>query len=82
MRYIYRFLVLALCVLACLQAQDITKGSITGIVRDASGAVVPGATVKLESPFGDRQTTTNSGGAYLSAIWIAAAKSAYFFQIQ
>src|SRR5580693_9111148 len=64
MRYTYRFLVLALCLLACLQAQDITKGSITGIVRDASGAVVPGATVKLESPFGDRTTTTNGGGGY------------------
>ena len=48
MRYTYRILVLALCVLACLQAQDITKGSITGVVRDASGAVVPGAPVKLD----------------------------------
>jgi len=64
MRYTYRFLVLALCVLACLQAQDITKGSITGVIRDASGAVVPGATVKLVSPYGDRTTVTNSAGAY------------------
>ncbi len=73
MRYTYRFLVLALCVLACLQAQDITKGAITGVVRDASGAVVPGAPVKLESPFGDRTTTTNGGGAY-TLLWPGGRK--------
>jgi len=50
--------------LTCLQAQDITKGSISGVVRDASGAVVPGAAVKLSSPYGDRVTTTNSSGEY------------------
>ncbi len=32
------------------------------MVRDATGAVVPNATVKLTSPFGDRTTTTNGGG--------------------
>jgi len=64
MRYTYRFLVLALCVLACLQAQDITKGSINGVVHDPSGAVVPGATVKLSSPYGDHVTTTNNAGAF------------------
>ncbi len=64
MKYIYGSLLLALMALTCLEAQDITRGSITGVVRDASGAVVPGAPVKLTSPFGDRETTTNSGGAY------------------
>ncbi len=64
MRYLNRTLVLALLALAGLQAQDITRGSITGVVHDATGAVVPGAPVKLTSPFGDRQTTSNSGGAY------------------
>ncbi len=64
MKYIHRSLVLALMALTCLEAQDITKGSIVGIVRDASGAVVPGATVKLTSPYGDHVTTTNSAGAY------------------
>ncbi len=59
-----RTLILALTALACLQAQDITKGAIAGVVRDASGAVVPGAPVKLTSPYGDRETTTNGGGAY------------------
>jgi hypothetical protein len=57
-------LLLALMALSCLNAQDITKGAIAGVVRDASGAVVPGAPVKLTSPYGDRETTTNSGGAY------------------
>src|ERR1700733_1563501 len=64
MRYINRILILALFALACLQAQDITKGSITGVVRDATGAVVPGAPVKPSSPYGDRATTTNSAGVY------------------
>src|SRR5271165_3179825 len=64
MKYFMRSMVLALLALTCLQAQDITKGSIVGVVRDASGAVVPGATVKLTSPYGDRTTTTNSEGAY------------------
>ena len=64
MRHLNRTLLLALMALTCLQAQDITKGAIAGVVRDASGAVVPGAPVRLTSPFGDRETTTNSGGAY------------------
>src|SRR3984885_640095 len=64
MKHIIRTLLLVLLALTCLQAQDITKGAITGVVRDASGAVVPGATVKLSSPYGDRSTTTNSAGVY------------------
>jgi hypothetical protein len=54
-----------LAALLCVQAQDITKGSIAGIVRDATGAVIPGATVKLSSPNGDHTTTTNATGEYL-----------------
>src|SRR3984957_760107 len=64
MKFLNRALLLVLMALTCLQAQDITKGSITGVVRDASGAVVPGATVKLVSPYGDHSTTTNAGGEY------------------
>jgi len=64
MRYINRTLLLALMALTCLEAQDITKGAINGIVKDPSGAVVPGAAVKLTSPYGDHVTTTNSAGAY------------------
>src|ERR1700728_602692 len=64
MNFGYRALLLALLAFTGLQAQDITKGEITGVVRDASGAVVPGAPVKLTSPYGDRTTTTNSAGLY------------------
>ena len=35
-------------------AQDVSKGSITGVVRDSTGAVVPDANVTLSSPFGER----------------------------
>src|SRR5260370_3611793 len=45
-------------------AQDITKGSIAGVVRDQSGGVVAAATVTLASPFGDHQTKTNGQGEY------------------
>ncbi len=56
---------LAMALLSPLSwSQDITKGSISGVVKDASGAVVAGAPVKLTSPFGDRSTTTNAGGEY------------------
>src|SRR5580698_9928446 len=64
MRHIGRILLLALFAFSCMQAQDTTKGSIAGVVKDASGSVVPGATVKLASPEGDRTTTTNSAGEY------------------
>src|SRR5690348_11671060 len=45
-------------------AQDITKGSISGVVKDASGAIVAGAAVHLGSPNGDRDTTTDAIGVY------------------
>lgn len=46
-------------------AQDITKGSIAGVVKDQSGAVVPDAKVQLTSPFGQRSTTTGPDGQYV-----------------
>ncbi|HEY7303770.1 MAG TPA: TonB-dependent receptor [Bryobacteraceae bacterium] len=55
-------LILGLC--GRVTGQDVTKGSIAGVVHDASGAVVSGAAVKLTSPFGDRTTTTSSIGEY------------------
>ncbi len=64
MKFLNRVIVLAVLALTCLNAQDITKGSISGVVHDASGAVVPAATVKLTSPYGDRTTTTNAVGVY------------------
>jgi hypothetical protein len=50
-----------------VSAQD--TGALTGTVRDSSGAVVPGATVKITSAAGgnDRTLTTNSDGDYLAA---------------
>jgi len=50
-----------------VSAQD--TGAITGTVHDSSGAVVPGATVKIVSAAGgnDRTLTTNSDGDYLAA---------------
>jgi Carboxypeptidase regulatory-like domain/TonB-dependent Receptor Plug Domain len=47
-----------------VNAQDITKGSISGVVRDPSGAVISGAVVSLSSPFGDRSAKTSSTGEY------------------
>ena len=64
MKFLSRVIVLAVLALTCLNAQDVTKGSISGTVRDASGAVVPGATVKLTSPYGDHSTATHAAGVY------------------
>ena len=66
-----RLLVCAVLALALqvplLWAQD--TGVITGTVRDNSGAVVPGAEVRVSSRAGgvDRVTTTNDQGDYLAA---------------
>ena len=61
----------ALLVLISLTAAAVAQnsGSITGTVRDATGAVVPGAQVILsDSQKGiSLKTTTNSGGDYLLA---------------
>lgn len=64
MTFVKRTWVLAFFALMSLHAQDITKGSITGVVHDPTGAVVPAAQVKLTSPYGDHTTTTNGGGEY------------------
>ena len=45
-------------------AQDTTKGTIAGVVSDASGAVVTGAAVTLQMPQGERKATTNGQGEY------------------
>ena len=72
-----RFLLLAMLMMLVLplamRAQD--AGSITGTVRDSSGAVVAGAEVKASSPtIGvTRTTTTNSDGDYLAAALPAGA---------
>src|SRR2546427_5853321 len=46
-------------------AQDIsTKGGISGTVVDSTGAVVPGATVTITGPIGERVVITDSRGSY------------------
>lgn len=57
-------LFLIFCFAAFVQAQDITKGSIAGVVRDATGSVVSGAKVDLAGPFGQKTTTSDSNGSY------------------
>jgi hypothetical protein len=56
-----------LCVSAAAFAQD--TGSITGTVRDSSGAVIPGAQVTVTAPATGaiHKTTTNNAGDYLVA---------------
>jgi hypothetical protein len=48
-----------------LQGQDLSKGALTGVVRDVSGAALPDVTVTLQSPFGDRTVQTGPGGEYV-----------------
>jgi len=61
------FVGLAALLVPIAVAQDVSKGSIAGIVRDATGAVVTDATVTLSSPTGERKTKTNSLGEYAFA---------------
>lgn len=60
----FSLLLVVLALVAYLPAQDITKGSLSGVVHDATGAVVPNAKVNLSSPYGDRSTTTSATGEY------------------
>jgi hypothetical protein len=46
------------------QAQ-LDRASLTGTVKDSTGAVIPGATVNITGPQAPATTTTNSEGVYL-----------------
>src|SRR6187402_3347739 len=56
----------AVLLLASPAAAQEQSGSIFGVVKDGSGAVLPGATVEARSPssIGVRSTTTDAQGAY------------------
>jgi hypothetical protein len=41
-----------------------TRGAIEGVIKDTSGAVLPGATVEAKSATGTVSTTTDASGAY------------------
>jgi outer membrane receptor protein involved in Fe transport len=58
-------LALVLSVATGARAQE-TRGSIEGVVKDASGAVLPGATVEARSPslVGVQATTSDGNGTY------------------
>ena len=51
---------------ACVFAQSGNSGTINGVVKDPSGAVVTGATVSIHNPVSgyDRSTTTDSTGSF------------------
>ncbi len=55
-------LVLAMCVSGI--AQTSTTGQIAGTVRDSSGALVPNATVAVDSATGQHHDTTSDGQGY------------------
>ena len=50
MRRSVRLALIALACLASLPASAFAQASITGVVRDTSGAVLPGVTVEVTSP--------------------------------
>ena len=56
-------LLMAACLAAPALAQTMT-GSITGVVKDEQGAVLPGVTVTLTGKQGVKTQVTDSGGAY------------------
>ncbi len=66
MRVVCRVL-LALTALLVVPAAAMAQASITGVVKDASGAVLPGVTVEASSPVlieKTRSTTTDGDGQY------------------
>jgi hypothetical protein len=51
---------------AAVAAQETTTGSIAGRIVDAQNLPVPGATVTIVSPQGDRTFTTDSDGRFFA----------------
>jgi hypothetical protein len=61
---LFMVLCIALAGTAVFAQDTLTTGSISGNVVDANGGVVPGATVKLTTPTGERTATTNDQGHF------------------
>ena len=61
---LFMVLCIALGGAAVFAQGTLTTGSISGDVVDVNGSVVPGATVKLRTPTGERTATTNESGHY------------------
>jgi hypothetical protein len=62
-----RLLAVLICVVVCVPAEaQEQRGSIEGIVRDSSGAVLPGVVIEARSPSmaGVQSTVTDAGGEY------------------
>jgi len=61
---LFLVLCIALAGTAAFAQDTLTSGSISGEVIDSNGGVVPGVTVKLTTPTGERSTTSNDAGHY------------------
>src|SRR5438552_7954352 len=60
------YVVIGTFLLAAGEAQaQVDRATLTGTVKDSTGAVVPGATVTVTGPQAPTATTTNAEGTYL-----------------
>jgi len=67
MRGLIKFVSLAFAVLVLAPAAAYAQASIAGVVKDASGAVLPGVSVEVASPAlieKTRSTVTDGSGLY------------------
>ena len=64
MRFISRILLSLALLVAAISAFAGETGSISGVVKDGTGAPVPGATVKITGAQAPRDTLTGSSGAF------------------
>ncbi len=67
----------AIFVVAFAVQAQITTGSISGVVTDSSGAVVPGAAVTVKSAAGQEYTATTNGDGYYSIPGVTAGTVTY-----
>src|SRR5258708_34738098 len=56
--------ILLACSLPTMAQESAVKGSLEGVVVDASGASVPGAQVTLDGPEGSKTTVTDNQGIF------------------